>query len=98
MMTQCGSFSHIYVHVQNCPIEAHIVRSKLLNRTENRTPGHIISNSGLCLRAAAQYVLLFLVLAVNSDRFQILRSYTLLLKPPILMCYIVYATLIADGP
>ena len=27
----------------------------------------------------AQYVLLFLVLAVNSDQFQILRSYTLLL-------------------
>ena len=31
-----------------------------------------------------QYMLLFLVLAVNSDQFQILRSYTLLLKPPIL--------------
>ena len=28
----------------------------------------------------AQYVLLFLVLVVNSDRFWILQSYTLLLK------------------
>ena len=31
------------------------------------------------------YMLLFLVLAVNSNQIQILRSYTLLLKPPILM-------------
>jgi len=31
-----------------------------------------------CLRTAAQYVLLFLVLPVNSDWFQILRSYTFL--------------------
>ena len=31
------------------------------------------------------YVLLFLVLVVNSDQFQILQSYTLLLKPPVLM-------------
>ena len=44
----------------------------------------MLSNIGLCLRAAACYY--FLVLAVNSDRFQILRSYTLLLKPPVLMC------------
>ena len=29
----------------------------------------MLSNNGLCLRAAAQYVLLFLVLMVNSDRF-----------------------------
>ena len=33
----------------------------------------------------AQYVLLFLVLVVNSVRFQILRSYTLLLKLPVFM-------------
>ena len=32
----------------------------------------------------AQYVLLFLVLAVFSDWFQILQSYTLLLKSPFL--------------
>ena len=31
------------------------------------------------------YMLLILVLAVNSDCFQILRSYTLLLKLPIFM-------------
>ena len=31
------------------------------------------------------YVLLFLVLAVNSDRFGILRNYTLFLYPPVLM-------------
>ena len=32
----------------------------------------------------AQYVLLSLVLMVNSNRSQILQSYTLLLKPPII--------------
>jgi len=31
-------------------------------------------------------MLLFLVLVVNSVQFQILRSHTLLLKLPILMC------------
>ena len=36
----------------------------------------MLSNNGLCLHTTAQYVLLFLVLAVNSARFQ---SYTLLL-------------------
>ena len=34
----------------------------------------------------AQCVLLFLVLAESSSWFQILRSYTLLLKSPVLMC------------
>ena len=43
------------------------------------------TNNDLRLHAAAQYILLILVLAVNSDRFQMLQSYTLLLKPPILM-------------
>ena len=32
----------------------------------------------------AMYLLLFLVLVVNSDQFQILWSYTLLLKPILL--------------
>ena len=32
----------------------------------------MLSNNGLCLPAAAQYMLLFLVLAVNSTRFRIL--------------------------
>ena len=32
----------------------------------------------------AQYVLLFLVLVINSDQFQILQSYTVLLQLPIL--------------
>ena len=32
-----------------------------------------------------QYMLLFLVLAVNSDWFQVLKSYRLLPKPPVLM-------------
>ena len=31
---------------------------------------HMLSNNGLCLRAAPQYVLLFLVWFNNSDRFQ----------------------------
>ena len=61
------------------------LESRLLNHTKNRTSGYTLSNTGLYLRAAAQYVLLFLVLAVNYDWFQILQSYTLLLKPPILM-------------
>ena len=34
-----------------------IVRAKLLNRTENRTPSHVLSNNVFCLRTAAQYVL-----------------------------------------
>ena len=57
----------------------------------------MLSNNGLCLRAAAQYVLLFIVLVINSDRFQILRSYMLLLKPPILMrsvCYMFWNLLL----
>ena len=33
----------------------------------------------------AQYVLLFLIPVINSDRFQILWSYTLLLRPLVLM-------------
>ena len=39
----------------------------------------MLSNNGLCLCADMQYVLLFLVWFNNSDRFQILPSYTLLL-------------------
>ena len=50
----------------------------------------MLSNNGLHLRTTV--MLLFLVLVVNSDRFQILWSYMLLLKPPVLMhsctCYI----------
>ena len=63
------------------------VLSKLLNQTKSRTSGHVLSNNGLCniclyaayTHAQYMYVLLFLVLAVNSDRFQILQSYILLL-------------------
>ena len=45
----------------------------------------------MCLATTAYvytqlHVLLFLVLAVNLDQFQILQSYMLLLKLPILMC------------
>ena len=39
------------------PIEA-CSPVKLLSRTKNRTLGHMLSNNGLCLHAAAQYVLL----------------------------------------
>ena len=42
-------------------------------------------SNGLWLHTAVQYVLLFLVVAVNSVQFQILRTYTLLLKLPVLM-------------
>ena len=43
------------------------------------------------------HVLLFLVLVINSNQFQILRSYTLLLQQPILMCswYVIIWPLIA---
>ena len=44
----------------------------------------MLSSNG-CLGAAEQCMLLFLVQVVNSDRFLILQSYTLLLKPPVLM-------------
>ena len=44
----------------------------------------MLTNSALGLHTASQYVLL-LVLAVNSDWFQILRSYTLLFYLPILV-------------
>ena len=33
-----------------------VVRAKLLNCSENRKPGHVLSNNGLCLRTAVQYV------------------------------------------
>ena len=45
----------------------------------------MLSNNGLHLRTTAQYVLVCLVLMVNSYQFKILRSYILLLKLPILM-------------
>ena len=44
----------------------------------------MLSNNGLSLYGM-QYVLLFLVLVVNSDQFQSLQSYMLLLKPPVLV-------------
>ena len=52
-----------------------MAQSNLLNCAKNRTPDHVLSNNDLCLQAAMQYVLLFLVLALNSDQFQILWSY-----------------------
>ena len=39
----------------------------------------MLSNDGLCLHAAVQYVLLFLVRFNNSDRFQISELHTLTL-------------------
>ena len=53
----------------------------LLNCTTNRIPGHVLGNNGLCLHTATPYVLLFLVLVVNSHYFQILQSYTISLVP-----------------
>ena len=40
----------------------------------------MLSNNGLCLHTAVQYMLLFLVLAVNSTWFQAARFYALLLQ------------------
>jgi len=45
----------------------------------------MLSNNSLMSTQHAQYVLLYLVLVVNSDRFVISRSNMLLLKPPVLM-------------
>ena len=47
-----------------------------MNHTKNRTTGHVPSNNGLYLRSAAQYVLLLLVLAVNSEFYRVTRSYS----------------------
>jgi len=38
----------------------------------------MLSNNRLCLRAAVECMLLFLLLAVKSNQFQILRSYMFL--------------------
>ena len=65
------------------PIEAH----SLVKIVESRTLVHMLSNNSLCLRSMHKYMLLFLVLAVNSDWFQILCKYTLLLQPPVLALY-----------
>ena len=43
-------------------------------------PPHLIGG-----KVKVLYVLLFLVLVVNFDQFQILLSYTLLLQPPVPM-------------
>ena len=65
------------------PIKAH---SPVKNHTEKRTPTHVLNNSSMHVRSMCmQYVLLYLVLAVNY-RFKILRSYMLLLKLPVFMC------------
>ena len=40
--------------------------SLITNCTKNKTLSHVLSNNGLCLRTAVQYVLLFLVLAVGK--------------------------------
>ena len=52
-------------------------------RYVKRTPAH--SNNGLRLRSMCT-MLLLLALVVNSNQFQMLWSYTLLLWPSILMC------------
>ena len=56
----------------------------------------MLSNNGLCLHAAPQYVLLFLVLVVTSTWFQILHSYTLFLKSSILALYVLRLALIGQ--
>ena len=47
----------------------------------------MLSNNGLYVYVTCA-VMCYIVLVVNSNRFQILRSYTLLLKPPVLMCMV----------
>ena len=81
-------------HVVLAVLQERIRMSGRVTPIEAHSPIKIIEllrNSGLCLHTAAQYKLLFLVLAVISNWFQILRSYTLLLKPLVHMrswyCY-----------
>ena len=40
------------------PIEAR-GQVKLLNRTKNRTPSHVLGNNGLCLRSMCTHVTIF---------------------------------------
>ena len=62
-----------------------VIKAKLLSCTKNRTLVMcMFSNINISMQCV-QCVLLFLVLAVNSAQFQILCSYTLLLKSPALM-------------
>ena len=56
-----------------------VVWSTLLNHTKNRTPGHMVSNSGLYLYTACAVHVTIFSLVVSSDQFQILQSYMLLL-------------------
>ena len=59
----------------------------------------MLSNNGLCLHTTVQYMLLFLVLAVNSVQFQILRSNTLLLDQAARSCALLWLTSGGDsGP
>ena len=56
------------------PIEAHSP-VKITKRSKNRTPGHVLSNYGLYLRAAAQCMLLFLVFH-GFKFYRVTRSYS----------------------
>ena len=56
-------------------VQLQVVWAKLLNRTKNGTPSHMLTNDDLYVRNISIRVL-FLALAVNSARFQ---SYMLLL-------------------
>ena len=71
-------------------VETVVMNSQEQVRTgaaKNRTPGHLLNNNGSHLHIQhAQYVLLFFVLVVNFNRFQILQSYMLLIKLPVLIC------------
>ena len=51
---------------------------------ENRTLSHVLSNNGLCFAVWLVHAAIFSI-GNNSDQFQILRSYTLLLQLLVLM-------------
>ena len=57
------------------------MQSKLLYHTKNKTPSHMLSNKW---HISKQHVTIFST-SGKFDWFQILESYTLLLKPPVLM-------------
>ena len=67
--------------------EKPVVRAKLLNRTISRTlaRAHLATLTKWRISMQCAGCMLLLVLGVNFAQFQILHSYTLLLKSPALM-------------
>ena len=81
-----------YLMIEMCPAQWVTVHNIGTNLFQEVGYGSLIAHSHMHYFIAqvvknswVKIIELFLVLAVNSDRFQILWSYTLLLKPAVLM-------------